>query len=124
MGIDITASLFYGFYLGDEDENPWTDWDADRRLHYEDWLSEKLGNDSNDPIDVHLVGHCEFSTYYLVISRSVTRDCGWEATRLDLTAKPLYNNEPEWDKILKQYAEKLGIKYEQPCWHVGAFYSH
>lgn len=69
------------------------------------------------PIEINTSSTYEYPILFISIKGAIfSADWG------DFTEITTLNIAPEWDNILKEYCDKLGINYEQPRWYLTAFY--
>lgn len=75
--------------------------------------------ESKIPVNFTSYGY-DYTGHSLVIN-GANHGVSWGPVAL---GKKLFDSDPEtWDAILKEWCEKLGLKYTDPQWYFGAYYS-
>lgn len=139
MGMSIYSYLYYGFSICGEDigyDLPWLD-DEDEESYppeFENYYLKKLGYNPNNmdwkekkpiieksKVQILDTGHCEYSTYYLIITDSL-QSSAWDSSPVAINK--LVWNTLFWNDKLKQFCKTVGMEYKKPEWLLGSYYSH
>lgn len=135
MGVSTNGILFYGICVDPEDvEIPWHEGDMDIEEYYakqmgldapdEEYSDEVIIQDKyhkfwKERNKIHAASKCEvvyhcsydYPMYGMAISDSViTARRGYPEEIKNI------NKDAQWEALLKNYCEKMGVKFEQPRW--------
>lgn len=150
MGKSAGATLFYGYVFDEENTYPWLDpddYDKNETFDDRDWeeshhyVHRALGKTEEEidamkytliddlfeqcPVKIGAWGYLyEGQDCYLIHPKddAAVITAGWDTpASVDLTS---LTSNPEWDVVLKTFAEQMGIdlKGQEPGWHLVASY--